>query len=210
MKVHSYSLGIVETNCYIIEGDEELLVIDPGDNGQFINERIKKFNKKLSGILLTHAHFDHIGGVDDVVNAYGVDVYVHKEEKSWLTDTVKNGSKKFETYQLPAVVQHTIPLVIGEGQHKIGEFEFEALHTPGHSPGSLSFVFGDFAVVGDTLFKGGIGRTDLYKGDTETLMSSIEDKLLALDPNTTIFPGHGPESTISEEEMTNPYLNGFN
>lgn len=210
MKVHSYSLGIVETNCYIIEGDEELLVIDPGDNGQFINERIKKFNKKLSGILLTHAHFDHIGGVDDVVNAHGVDVYVHKEEKSWLTDTVKNGSKNFEAYQLPPVVQHTIPLVIGEGQHKIGEFEFEALHTPGHSPGSLSFVFGDFAVVGDTLFKGGIGRTDLYKGDTETLMSSIEDKLLELDPNTTIFPGHGPESTISEEEMTNPYLNGFN
>lgn len=210
MKVHSYSLGIVETNCYIIEGDEELLVIDPGDNGQFINERIKKFNKKLSGILLTHAHFDHIGGVDDVVNAHGVDVYVHKEEKSWLTDTVKNGSKKFEAYQLPPVVQHTIPLVIGEGQHKIGEFEFEALHTPGHSPGSLSFVFGDFAVVGDTLFKGGIGRTDLYKGDTETLMSSIEDKLLELDPNTIIFPGHGPESTISEEEMTNPYLNGFN
>lgn len=209
MKVHSYSLGIVETNCYIIEGDKELLVIDPGDNGQFINKCIEKFNKKLSGILLTHAHFDHIGGIDDIVKKYEVDVYVHKEEKSWLTDTVKNGSKKFEAYQLPQVVQHTVPLVIDEGKHMIGEFEFEALHTPGHSPGSLSFVFGDFAIVGDTLFKGGIGRTDLYKGDTETLINSIEDKLLELDPNTTIFPGHGPESTISEEEMTNPYLNGF-
>lgn len=209
MKVHSYSLGIVETNCYIIEGEKELLVIDPGDNGQFINKCIEKFNKKLSGILLTHAHFDHIGGIDDIVKKYEVDVYVHKEEKSWLTDTVKNGSKKFEAYQLPQVVQHTVPLVIDEGNHMIGEFEFEALHTPGHSPGSLSFVFGDFAIVGDTLFKGGIGRTDLYKGDTETLINSIEDKLLELDPNTTIFPGHGPESTISEEEMTNPYLNGF-
>ncbi|WP_239769660.1 MBL fold metallo-hydrolase [Mammaliicoccus sp. P-M57] len=209
MKVHSYALGIVETNCYIIEGDKELLVIDPGDNGQFINKRIEKFNKKLSGILLTHAHFDHIGGIDDVVKKYDVDVYVHKEEKSWLTDTVKNGSKKFAAYQLPQVVQHTVPLVMDEGTHKIGEFEFEALHTPGHSPGSLSFVFGDFAIVGDTLFKGGIGRTDLYKGDTETLIKSIEDKLLELDLNTTIFPGHGPESTISEEEMTNPYLNGF-
>ena len=163
MKVHSYSLGIVETNCYIIEGESELLVIDPGDNGEFINERIKKFNKKLAAILLTHAHFDHIGGIDAVVNKQGVEVYVHNEEKSWLTDTVKNGSKKFEAYQLPQVVQKTIPTVIDEGHHVIGEFEFEALHTPGHSPGSLTFVFDDFAIVGDTLFKGGIGRTDLYK-----------------------------------------------
>jgi hydroxyacylglutathione hydrolase len=77
MKVHSYSLGIVETNCYIIEGESELLVIDPGDNGEFINERIKKFNKKLAAILLTHAHFDHIGGIDAVVNKQGVEVYVH-------------------------------------------------------------------------------------------------------------------------------------
>ncbi len=86
----------------------------------------------------------------------------------------------------------------------------QCINTPGHSPGSLSFVFGDFAIVGDTLFKGGIGRTDLYKGDTKTLLNSIEDKLLELDPNTTIFPGHGPETTIADEEMTNPYLNGFN
>ncbi|WP_323711068.1 MBL fold metallo-hydrolase [Mammaliicoccus lentus] len=209
MKVHSYSLGIVETNCYIIEGESELLVIDPGDNGEFINERIKKFNKKLVAILLTHAHFDHIGGIDAVVNKQGVEVYVHNEEKSWLTDTVKNGSKKFEAYQLPQVVQKTIPTVIDEGHHVIGEFEFEALHTPGHSPGSLTFVFDDFAIVGDTLFKGGIGRTDLYKGDTQTLLNSIEDKLLSLNPDTTVFPGHGPDTTIEQEEMSNPYLNGF-
>lgn len=209
MKVYSYSLGLVETNCYIIEGDNELLVIDPSDNGSFINQKIEKFNKKVAGILLTHAHFDHIGAVDDVVKKHGVKVYVHKEEKSWLTDTVKNGSKKFEMYQMPPVVQKTVPEVIEEGTHQIGEFEFEALHTPGHSPGSLSYVFGDFAIVGDTLFKGGIGRTDLYRGDTDTLMNAIEEKLLNLDPYTTIFPGHGPESTIQEEEMTNPYLNGF-
>ncbi|WP_323704758.1 MBL fold metallo-hydrolase [Mammaliicoccus sp. Dog046] len=209
MKVYSYSLGLVETNCYIIEGDNELLVIDPSDNGQFINKKIEKFNKKVVGILLTHAHFDHIGAVDEVVKKHDVKVYVHKEEKSWLTDTVKNGSKKFEMYQMPPVVQKTVPEVIEEGTHQIGEFEFEALHTPGHSPGSLSYVFGDFAIVGDTLFKGGIGRTDLYRGDTDTLMNAIEEKLLNLDPYTTIFPGHGPESTIQEEEMTNPYLNGF-
>jgi hydroxyacylglutathione hydrolase len=83
--------------------------------------------------------------------------------------------------------------------HEIGEFEFEALHTPGHSPGSLTFVFGDFAIVGDTLFKGGIGRTDLYKGDTQTLLNSIEDKVVrSLDPDTTVFPGHGPETTIEQ------------
>ncbi|UXU85110.1 MBL fold metallo-hydrolase [Mammaliicoccus sciuri] len=210
MQVHSFSLGIVETNCYILEGENELLVIDPGDNGDFLNKQIKQYHKKVSAVLLTHAHFDHIGAVDDVANEFDVKVYVHPEEKSWLTDTEKNGSKKFEMYQLPQVVQHTVPQIMEPGEYEIGEFNFEAIHTPGHSPGSLSFVFGDFAIVGDTLFKGGIGRTDLYKGDTQTLLNSIEDKLLELDPNTTIFPGHGPETTIADEEMTNPYLNGFN
>ncbi|MFY2152273.1 MBL fold metallo-hydrolase [Mammaliicoccus sciuri] len=210
MQVHSFSLGIVETNCYILEGENELLVIDPGDNGEFLNKQIKQYHKKVSAVLLTHAHFDHIGAVDDVANEFDVKVYVHPEEKSWLTDTEKNGSKKFAMYQLPQVVQHTVPQIMEAGEYEIGEFKFEAIHTPGHSPGSLSFVFGDFAIVGDTLFKGGIGRTDLYKGDTKTLLNSIEDKLLELDPNTTIFPGHGPETTIADEEMTNPYLNGFN
>lgn len=209
MKVHIYPLGLLETNCYIIEGEQELLVIDPGDNGQFINERIKAFNKKLSAILLTHAHFDHIGGIDEVVKEHDVKVYVHKIEKSWLTDTAKNGSKQFLAHGLPQVVQHSVPTEIDEGSHVIGEFEFESLFTPGHSPGSLSYVFDDFAVVGDTLFKGGIGRTDLYRGDTETLINSIEEKLLELDPSTTVFPGHGPDTTIGEEEMSNPYLNGF-
>ncbi|GGI40008.1 MBL fold metallo-hydrolase [Mammaliicoccus stepanovicii] len=210
MKVHVYPLGLIETNCYIIEGENELLVIDPGDNGKFVNDLINKFNKKLSAILLTHAHFDHIGGIDEVVKNNQVNVYVHKEEKSWLTDTVKNGSKKFEMYQLPQVVQHTVPTIIDEGKHQIGEFEFEVLHTPGHSPGSITFVFDDFAIVGDTLFKGGIGRTDLYKGDSALLIKSIEEKLLELDPSTTVFPGHGPDTTIEEEGMSNPYLNGFN
>ncbi|MEB7050366.1 MBL fold metallo-hydrolase [Mammaliicoccus sciuri] len=210
MQVHSFSLGIVETNCYILEGENELLVIDPGDNGEFLNKQIKQYHKKVSAVLLTHAHFDHIGAVDDVANEFDAKVYVHREEKSWLTDTEKNGSKKFAMYQLPQVVQHTVPQIMEPGEYEIGEFKFETIHTPGHSPGSLSFVFGDFAIVGDTLFKGGIGRTDLYKGDTKTLLNSIEDKLLELDPNTTIFPGHGPETTIADEEMTNPYLNGFN
>lgn len=209
MKVHVYPLGMLETNCYIIEGEKELLVIDPSDNGAFINEKIQSFNKNVKAILLTHAHFDHIGAVDEVVKANNVEVFVHSNEKTWLTDTEKNGSKKFEMYQIPKVVQHTVPHEIDEGTHQIGEFEFEVRHTPGHSPGSISFIFNNFAVVGDTLFKGGIGRTDLYKGSMGTLMQSIEEKLLELDPNTIIFPGHGPESTIGEEEMTNPYINGF-
>src|SRR5699024_2519065 len=111
------------------------------------------------------------------------------------------------TVLLTPVISHVSPLKIDEGSMEIEGFKFKVLHTPGHSPGSLSFIFDDFAVVGDTLFYQGIGRTDLYKGDYETLVDSILDKLFKLEDDLPLFPGHGPYTTIEDEQL-NPYLYG--
>lgn len=132
---------------------------------------------------------------------------MHRLEFDFLTDTYKNGSEKFKQYGLEPITSNVSPNQLDEGSVEIEGFQFNVLHTPGHSPGSLSFVFDEFAVVGDTLFKQGIGRTDLYKGDYETLVASILDKIFELDEDLPLFPGHGPYTTIKDEQV-NPYLHG--
>ena len=145
--------------------------------------------------------------LDDIIEKYQVPVYMSKDEFDFLTDPDKNGSSKFTQYGLSKIESHANPLSLSEGPAEIEGFKFKVLHTPGHSPGSLSFVFNDFAVVGDTLFKNGIGRTDLYKGDYETLIDSIKDKLFELEGDMPLFPGHGPYTTVDDEQL-NPFING--
>ncbi|TDM04344.1 MBL fold metallo-hydrolase [Macrococcus carouselicus] len=205
MKVHTLSLGPIQTNCYIIENEEAVLIIDPGAEVEKIQSLIQKLDKPLEAILLTHAHFDHIGAVDDLVTLTDKKVYMGDEEKYWLSDPSSNGSEKFKSYGLEEILIRTKPVVIRPGSKKIGSFQFTVIHTPGHSPGSLSFVFNDFAIVGDTLFKEGIGRTDLKEGNMQTLMNSIE-QLLELGDDMLIYPGHGPKTTIEYERENNPYL----
>ncbi|WP_278925542.1 MBL fold metallo-hydrolase [Staphylococcus auricularis] len=205
MQISHLTLGLVATNTYFVENDEAVILIDPSDESQRIIERLNEINKPLKAILLTHAHFDHIGALDDIVNTYEVPVYMSPIEFEFLTDADKNGSEKFKQYGLPRVTSHVTPQSLEEGQLSIDNFDIEVLHTPGHSPGSLTFVFDDFAVVGDTLFNGGIGRTDLYQGDFETLIDSIMDKLFNLEETKPLYPGHGPSTTI-ENEHDNPFL----
>lgn len=207
MKISSLTLGLVDTNAYFIENETNVLLVDPASDSDLIIKKLNQINKPLSAILLTHAHFDHIGALDAIVEKYQVPVYMHKAEFDFLTDTQKNGSEKFKQYGLPQVISSVTPQSLTEGQTNIANFEFNVLHTPGHSPGSLTFVFKDFAVVGDTLFKQGIGRTDLYKGDYETLVDSILDKLFTLEEDLPLFPGHGPYTTVEDEQL-NPYLHG--
>ena len=172
-----------------------------------IIKKLNQINKTLKAILLTHAHYDHIGALDNIIEKYQVPVYMSKDEFDFLTDPDKNGSSKFTQYGLSKIESHANPLSLSEGPAEIEGFKFKVLHTPGHSPGSLSFVFNDFAVVGDTLFKNGIGRTDLYKGDYETLIDSIKDKLFELEGDMPLFPGHGPYTTVDDEQL-NPFING--
>ncbi|MBO1215376.1 MBL fold metallo-hydrolase [Staphylococcus nepalensis] len=207
MQISSLALGLVKTNTYFIENEKSVILVDPASDYDLIKKKLNQINKPLKAILLTHAHFDHIDALDDVVAKYQVPVYMHRLEFDFLTDTYKNGSEKFKQYGLEPITSNVSPNQLDEGSVEIEGFQFNVLHTPGHSPGSLSFVFDEFAVVGDTLFKQGIGRTDLYKGDYETLVASILDKIFELDEDLPLFPGHGPYTTIKDEQV-NPYLHG--
>ncbi|UTH10632.1 MBL fold metallo-hydrolase [Macrococcoides canis] len=206
MKKKKIALGMIETNCYIIENEHEILIIDPGSEPERIIDTIGNTDKKVSGVLLTHAHFDHIGAVDAICSHYHCALYMSQIEKYFLTDPLKNGSEKFRQYGIEPVIVNQQPKYLDNGVQQIGTFNFEVRHTPGHSPGSLSFIFKNFAIVGDTLFKEGIGRTDLYQGDTSQLLGSIDRELFSLDEACIICPGHGPDTTVGYEQLNNPYL----
>lgn len=207
MRISSLTLGLVDTNTYFIEDDNSVILIDPSSESDKIIKKLNQINKPLKAVLLTHAHYDHIGALDDIIEKYHVPVYMHEEEFDFLKDTKKNGADKFKQFGLPNITSSAKPKSLTEGPAEIAGFKFEVLHTPGHSPGSLTFVFDQFAVVGDTLFNNGIGRTDLYKGDYETLIDSIQDKIFNLDGDLPLFPGHGPYTTVDDEQL-NPFLHG--
>lgn len=211
LNIRKYALGPVQTNCYIIaNAARECLIIDPGEEGEFLIREIRKANLKPQAIVLTHAHFDHIGAVDDLRDAFHIPVYMHKKEKEWLGNPELNGSGKYA--QLPDYsIRPADAFLEAEKATTIGSFQFDVVHTPGHSPGSISLIFeqNGFAVVGDTLFKRSVGRTDLIGGDSKLLLKSIHDHLLSLDEETVIYPGHDEPTTVGEEIDQNPFLNGF-
>jgi hydroxyacylglutathione hydrolase len=210
MKWSQIPLGIMQTNCYIIENPEgTCLIFDPGSEGKKLISLLNENKLKPIAILLTHAHFDHIGAVDEVREFFNIPVYLHKNEKNWLADPMLNGSYHFtkgHTHVKPADY-----LLTGEEKMKLEPFEFTIYETPGHSPGSVSYYFENDGVVvsGDALFKGSIGRTDLVEGNHSQLLNSIHNKLLTLPEETIVMPGHGPTTTIEEEMESNPFLNGF-
>jgi glyoxylase-like metal-dependent hydrolase (beta-lactamase superfamily II) len=210
MKWKKLTVGPVQENTYIIYNSRnEAIVIDPGSEGQRIIQNIESLQVKPLAILLTHAHFDHIGGVDVVRDKYQLPLYVHKKEQDWLIDTKKNGSNHFGQAITAKPASHI--LTDNDNILKIGSFSFEVLKTPGHSPGSVSYYLKSAGAVfsGDALFAGSIGRTDLFGGNQDLLLSSIHEKLLQLPEETIVLSGHGPETTIGMEMDSNPFLGGF-
>lgn len=211
MKRTQIPLGVLQTNCYVIEDDHDsCLIFDPGSEGKKLINWLNKRNLHPIAILLTHAHFDHIGAVDIVRDFYNIPVYLHEEEETWLGDPKLNGSKFFKI-QEPNIINPADFILKREEELKLDSFEFFIYETPGHSPGSVSYYFQTegFVISGDALFKGSIGRTDLPGGNQSQLIKSIHEKLLFLPEETLVLPGHGPTTTISEEMDSNPYLNGF-
>lgn len=211
MKWSQIPLGVMQTNCYIIENpDRDCIIFDPGSEGEKLIAWLNKNKLQPIAILLTHAHFDHIGAVDEVRDYFKIPVYIHENEKHWLSDPMLNGSQYFRMPNLMYAKQAE-NLLTKEGKIKLESFDFFVYETPGHSPGSVSYYFNTdgFVVSGDALFKGSIGRTDLPEGNHSQLLQSIHERLLTLPEETIVLPGHGPSTTIEEEMNSNPFLNGF-
>ncbi|MDQ0269432.1 MBL fold metallo-hydrolase [Cytobacillus purgationiresistens] len=211
MKYAQIPLGPLQTNCYVLTKENgTCLIIDPGGDGEKLIQAIKENQLKPIALILTHAHFDHIGAVDEVREEFAIPVYIHEKEAAWLLDPILNGSQSFQMGQMIRV-KPADKIIVNEEQMQIGEFKFQVFETPGHSPGSLSFYFKEegMVVAGDALFNGSIGRTDLRGGNHEQLLKSIHEKLLTLPEETVVLPGHGPETTIGHEMDGNPFLNGF-
>lgn len=211
MRIHIHPLGPIQTNCYILEdAKKNCLLFDPGEDGEALLSELRKLSLKPVAILLTHAHFDHIGAVEKIRTAFDIPVYLHVAEKKWLANPELNGSAKYPV--LPDVICNPADVLLhDEKLLEVGPFKMETRHVPGHSPGSVCYIFEDegFAIVGDTLFQGSVGRTDLPGGDTETLLKAIHEQLLTLDDEMLLYPGHGPATTPGIEKDQNPYLHGF-
>ncbi|GIO27515.1 MBL fold metallo-hydrolase [Ornithinibacillus bavariensis] len=205
MQINGFSLGPLGTNCYIVYHGNQAIIIDPGEEANRIMEWLTENKLVPLAILLTHAHFDHIGAVEDLRNHFAIPVYVHPNEASWLSKPSLNGSVLFLRKE---VKTREAEVLINPGLLQIGPFEFEILYTPGHSPGSVSFYWKEEKklISGDVLFNQGIGRTDLPGGDFDVLKESILYKLYQLPDDITVYPGHGPSTTIGDEKSLNPFI----
>ncbi len=206
IRIRTLPVGPIATNCYVVSDDEgNAFVVDPGYEYEPILEAIQDL--RVSHILLTHAHFDHIGGVRAVKEATGALVLIHEIEVDWLVDSSLNMSAQRSEFCPWEVTGPPADQTLHDGDVlELLSESIEVRHTPGHSPGHVSFVMGDVVFGGDALFYGSVGRTDLPFGDGPTLFKSIREKLFTLPPHTSVLPGHGPPTTIRDEARMNPFV----
>lgn len=205
MILDGLSVGAIDSNCYIIgcEKTKEAVIIDPGAEGKRILKKVEALGIKVCYIILTHGHIDHIGALDEVQKGTGAKVLIHAEDADMLTDSGKNLS----TYVGPATKMCAADQLIKEGDIiRFGEEQMEVIHTPGHTRGGVTLKCKDMLFVGDTLFAGSVGRSDFAGGSHAQLIDSIKKKLLVFAPETSVYPGHGPATTIGTEKRYNPFL----
>ncbi|MFW5657663.1 MAG: MBL fold metallo-hydrolase [Bacteroidota bacterium] len=210
MKIKTFTFNPFQENTFIVYDDSKAAaIIDAGcfnaEEEKLIDEFIQSENLKPEYLINTHCHIDHVAGLSALKSKYNVPFLAHKDD-SFLLDTAVEQGKVFGFGIEPPP---SINSFIDEPQEiKIGNSRLQVYHVPGHSPGSVALYApeGEFVIVGDVLFSGSIGRTDLPGGDYKTLISSITEKLMVLPGNTTVYPGHGPATTIKHEHDTNPFL----
>ena len=199
-------VGPLACNCYVV-GDEttkEAIVIDPGGDAEELAAELAALELKVTAIVATHAHFDHIVAAEHLRQQTGAPFFLHADDHVILDWFEESGLLFLGTRLPPPPDVDTSP---DEGDVlRAGSTELEVLHTPGHSPGSISLVAPEVVFAGDTLFNGSVGRTDLPGGDTDTLVRAIKNKLFPLGDDVTVYPGHGPPSTLGEERRFNPFV----
>jgi len=209
LKIETFPVGLLQCNCSIIACDEtqEAIIVDPGGDAPNILQKVQEQGLSVKYLLHTHAHFDHVGATAEVRAATGAKVLLHPGDQ-WLYDNVPLQGRTFGIATEPT---EPIDQEIADGQAlAFGRHKSISIHTPGHTPGSSCFCIAaqeNFLFTGDTLFRGSIGRTDLWGGDSELILKSIKTRLLRLDDSTTVYTGHGPKTTLWQEKKANPFLN---
>ena len=207
MKIHIQPTGMIETNCIILAHEsKKALVIDPGADADVLSATLNQHDLTVIGYPFTHGHYDHVCGIADLHENHPAPCWMHPKDLSWAF-TSRNQNLPWYTQPDPNRIPEITSAWEKDGVFTIGPFTFNTLFIPGHSPGSVGFYFPEdkLLIGGDVLFKGGMGRYDLPGGDLNTLMKSLRT-LSKLPPETRVYPGHGPHTTIGHELKTNPYL----
>ncbi|EOL43836.1 metallo-beta-lactamase [Enterococcus phoeniculicola] len=207
MNIERIATGPIQENCYLVSNNEALLIIDPGEDAKKLISEITRIGQAPVAILLTHTHYDHIGAVEELRHYYHVPVYVSPLEQAWLGDPIRNLSGLGRHDDINNIIVQPAEYEFEMKDYVLGDMRFSVVPTPGHSIGSVSFIFDDFVVCGDALFRGSIGRTDLYTGNLEQLLNSIQTQLFSLAGELPVYPGHGEATTIERERTTNPFFN---
>lgn len=201
-KIDSLVLGPYAANCYLLWKDRHVLIVDPGTKSNKIHQLILMADGIVDGIYLTHGHFDHIAGVDAMVEQYHCPVYMNELDIPLLTNPDLNVSA--DSGWGKVIIQSKVN-GLKPGENHIGAFTFTLVDAPGHSEGSSLMLWENHMICGDVLFKGSIGRTDLIGGSDMKMMQTLR-MIRNLNPDYRIYPGHGEETTLWEELKTNPYL----
>ncbi len=208
MKIDKLTVGPIMANCFIVGCQEtaKAAVIDPGAEVERILAVIEKSNYTVDVILNTHGHFDHVSGNNELQKFTGAPILIHALDEPMLTQLSASAAR----WGLDATDSPPPERTIADGDViQVGTLEFKVIHTPGHTPGGVSFLCGQDLFVGDTLFSGSVGRTDFPGGDYDTLMDSIRRKLYPLGDEVRVYTGHGPETTLGHERRTNPFARGM-
>ncbi len=205
MIIESLPTGPLQVNCYILgcEVTRKAVVVDPGGDADQVLALLNRLSLKLQMVINTHGHFDHVGGNRQLLDATGVELLLHESDKALLGMAEQHAT----AYGLQTEISPAPHRLLSGGETiAVGELEMKVLHTPGHTPGGICLHVADQVIVGDTLFAGSIGRTDLPGGNHQQLISSIREQLLPLPDETVAHPGHGPATTIGRERVHNPFL----
>ena len=203
MIIERISEGIFDSNCYIVAQDNEGILIDAGVETEKIFRTINNLNVNIKQVVITHCHIDHIMYCSEIKNKTGADVYIHEIDSDDFTNPLNNGALLFGYEFTP--VKPDKELKDGEIV-VVGNMNLKIINTPGHTPGSICIKIGNNIFTGDTLFNMSIGRTDLYNGNYDDIIDSINNKIMCYDDSVIVYPGHGPSTTIGYERNNNPFL----
>ncbi|MDZ7883866.1 MAG: MBL fold metallo-hydrolase [Mycobacterium sp.] len=224
MLITGFPAGVLACNCYVLapHAGADAVIVDPGQSAfGRLRAILDEHRLTPAAVLLTHGHIDHMWSAQKVADTYGCPVYIHPEDRAMLTDPIMDlnaagraqslvlGFGKRAVSAFFSEPRQVVELVEDGVQLDLGGITVTVDHTPGHTPGSVCFRADGMTFTGDTLFKGAIGRSDLLGGSGRQLLTSIVTKLLVLDDDTVVLPGHGEKSTIGIERRTNPFLEGL-